>query len=93
MNFYNQEKTGLVHSIFDKVHKKYDFMNDLMSLGIHSYGKKNMIDWMKPQPNSSLIDVASGTGDIAKIFPEKTFGKSKISCVEPKQRNAKHGKE
>ena len=83
MNFYNQKKTGLVRSVFNKVHKKYDFMNDLMSLGIHRLWKKNMIDWMKPPSNSSLIDVASGTGDIAKIFSEKTLGKSEISCIEP----------
>ena len=83
MNFYNQEKTRLVNSVFNKVYKKYDFMNDLMSLGIHRLWKKNVIDWMKPQPNSSLIDVASGTGDMAKIFSVKTKNKSEISCVEP----------
>ena len=93
MNFYNQEKTGLVRSVFNKVHKKYDFMNDLMSLGIHRLWKKNMIDWMKPQPNNSLIDVASGTGDIAKIFSEKTLGKSEISCIEPNKEMLGIGKD
>ena len=93
MNFYNQKKTGLVRSVFNKVHKKYDFMNDLMSLGIHRLWKKNMIDWMKPQPNNSLIDVASGTGDIAKIFSEKTLGKSEISCIEPNKEMLGVGKD
>ena len=54
----------------------------MMSLGIHRLWK-NMIDWMNPQPNSSLVDVASGTGDIAKIFYKKTLGKNEICCVEP----------
>ena len=93
MNFYNQEKTGLVRSVFNKVHKKYDFMNDLMSLGVHRLWKRNMVDWMKPQINSSLIDVASGTGDIAKIFYEKTHGKSEISCVEPNKEMLGLGKD
>ena len=92
MNFYNQEKAGLVHSVFSNVYKKYDFMNDLMSLGIHRLWKKNMIDWMKPQKNNSLIDVASGTGDIAKIFYKKTLGASEISCVEPNKEMLSVGK-
>ncbi len=92
MNFYNRQKTRLVNSVFNKVYKKYDFMNDIMSLGIHRLWKKDMINWMKPQPNSSLIDVASGTGDVAKIFSKKTFGKSKISCVEPNREMLSFGK-
>ena len=93
MNFYGQEKTGLVNSVFNKVYKRYDFMNDLMSLGVHRLWKKNMVDWMMPQKNNSLIDVASGTGDIAKIFSEKTFDKSEISCVEPNKEMLGIGKD
>ena len=92
MNFYNREKTNLVNSVFNEVYKKYDFMNDVMSFGIHRIWKKNMIDWMRPQPNSYLIDVASGTGDLAKIFYKKTDGKSKISCVEPNKKMLNLGK-
>ena len=36
-----QDKTKLVNSVFTKVHKKYDFMNDIMSFGIPENGKKN----------------------------------------------------
>ena len=42
-----------------------------MSLGIHRIWKERFLDWMKPQPKSNLIDVASGTGDIAKLFSIK----------------------
>ena len=93
MNFYNQEKINLVNSVFNKVYKRYDFVNDMMSLGIHRLWKKDMIDWINPQPNSSLIDVASGTGDIAKIFSKKTFGKSEIYCVEPNKAMLSMGKD
>ena len=44
MNFYNQDKINLVNTVFNKVYKKYDFMNDMMSLGIHRLWKKNVID-------------------------------------------------
>ncbi len=93
MNFYNQDKINLVNTVFNKVYKKYDFMNDMMSLGIHRLWKKDMIDWINPQPNSSLVDVASGTGDIAKIFYKKTLGKNEICCVEPNRAMLNMGKD
>ncbi len=78
-----QDKTKLVNSVFTKVHKKYDLMNDLMSFGIHRIWKNKLIDWMNPQPHQNLIDVASGTGDVAKLFSKKTDNLAKIYCVEP----------
>jgi demethylmenaquinone methyltransferase/2-methoxy-6-polyprenyl-1,4-benzoquinol methylase len=58
-------------------------MNDLMSLGIHRLWKKNMINWMNPREKDLIIDVASGTGDLAKIVSTKTYNSAKIFCVEP----------
>ena len=78
-----QDKTRLVNSVFSKVYKKYDLMNDIMSMGIHRIWKNKLINWMNPQQNESLIDVASGTGDIAKLFSKKNNNLSKIACVEP----------
>ena len=43
-------------------------MNDIMSFGIHRVWKEKFIDWMSPAQNAKLIDVASGTGDIAYLF-------------------------
>ena len=77
------DKTKIVNSVFSKVYKKYDLMNDIMSLGIHRLWKEKFIDWMNPCLNSKLIDVASGTGDIAKLFSKKNFNSSEITCVEP----------
>ena len=77
------DKTKLVNSVFSKVHKKYDLMNDIMSLGVHRIWKSKFIDWMNPHVNSKLIDVASGTGDIAKLFSKRNNNFSKITCVEP----------
>jgi len=78
-----QDKTKLVNSVFSRVYKKYDLMNDIMSLGIHRIWKKKLIDWMNPQLNENLIDVASGTGDIAKLFSKKNNNSAQITCVEP----------
>ena len=78
-----EDKTKLVNSVFSKVYKKYDLMNDIMSLGVHRIWKNKLIDWMNPQLNQNLIDVASGTGDIAKLFSKKNNNLSQIACVEP----------
>jgi demethylmenaquinone methyltransferase/2-methoxy-6-polyprenyl-1,4-benzoquinol methylase len=58
-------------------------MNDLMSLGIHKIWKKNLIQAMNPSNKKKLIDVACGTGDIAKLYLEATNNNSKILCVDP----------
>ena len=78
-----QQKKGLVNGVFNKVFKKYDLMNDLMSLGIHRIWKKNLIQMMNPSNNKRLIDVACGTGDVAKLYLEATNSNSTILSVDP----------
>ena len=78
-----QDKGKLVNSVFSQAYEKYDLMNDIMSMGIHRIWKEKFIDWMNPQQNTKLIDVASGTGDIAKLFSEKIMNNGIVTCVEP----------
>ena len=87
-----QDKNKLVNSVFSSVHKEYDLMNDIMSLGIHRIWKEKFINWMNPQPNTKLIDVASGTGDIANLFFKKTNNIAEITCVEPNNKMLEQGK-
>ena len=87
-----QDKTKLVNSVFSKVYDQYDLMNDIMSLGIHRIWKDKFIDWMNPSKNSSLIDVASGTGDIARLYSSRNKNIPKITCVEPNEEMFKKGK-
>jgi len=93
MKTHIEDKTKLVNTVFNSVYKKYDFMNDVMSFGIHRLWKKNMISWMKPQVYNKLIDVASGTGDLAKLFSNKTNHSSVINCIEPNKGMLKMGKD
>ena len=86
------DKTKLVNSVFSKVYKKYDLMNDIMSFGIHRIWKDKFIDWMNPSLDSKLIDVASGTGDIAKLFSKNNNNLSEITCVEPNSKMFEEGK-
>ena len=93
MNIYNQDKTKLVNSVFSKVHNNYDLMNDLMSFGVHRLWKKNLINWMKPQPGNCIIDVAAGTGDLAKMISKKNEDKNIFCCVEPNRGMFETGKQ
>ena len=48
INIPKNKKTSLVNNLFGEVSDKYDLMNDLMSLGIHRYGKNNFsIGWLR----------------------------------------------
>ena len=86
------DKTKLVNSVFSKVYKKYDLMNDIMSFGIHRIWKDKFIDWMNPSQNAKLIDVASGTGDIAKLFSKRNNYVPEITCIEPNNEMFREGK-
>ena len=93
MNIHNQDKTKLVNSVFDKVYKNYDLMNDLMSFGVHRFWKKNLITWMNPQPGNKIIDVGAGTGDLVKMISKKNANKNIFCCVEPNKGMLEMGKE
>ena len=92
MKIYNPQKHKLVNSVFKKVSKNYDLMNDIMSFGIHRLWKRNLIEWMGPENNTRLIDVASGTGDLAKLFSLKLNNDCEVDCIEPNMKMLENGK-
>ncbi len=93
MQQYLQNKKGLVQNVFNQVYDRYDLMNDFMSLGIHRLWKKNLLNMMNPSSNQNLIDVACGTGDIAKLFVKHVNKLSPIACVDPNKGMISKGKE
>ena len=93
MQQYLQNKKGLVQNVFDQVYDQYDLMNDFMSFGIHRIWKKNLLNMMNPSKNQKLIDVACGTGDIAKLYLKYVNELSEITCVDPNEGMINKGKE
>ncbi len=83
MQQYLQNKKGLVQNVFDQVYDQYDLMNDFMSLGIHRLWKKDLLNMMNPSTDHKLIDVACGTGDIAKLYLTHSNKNSHVTCVDP----------
>ena len=93
MQQYLQNKKGLVQNVFDNVYDRYDLMNDFMSFGVHRLWKKSLLHMMNPSNNQNLIDVACGTGDIAKLFLNHVNKSSQITCLDPNKRMIQKGKE
>lgn len=60
-----EEKTARVGAVFSSVAKKYDVMNDAMSVGMHRLWKDRFVARVKPRAGEEILDMAGGTGDIA----------------------------
>ena len=93
MKSYHKNSERFVSKVFKDVFDKYDLMNDLMSLGIHRLWKREFIYWLNPQKNTKLLDVASGTGDIAKLYLEKINYIGLAYCLDENKEMLKLNKE
>jgi demethylmenaquinone methyltransferase/2-methoxy-6-polyprenyl-1,4-benzoquinol methylase len=69
------EKASRVREVFDTVAGNYDLMNDLMSGGVHRLWKDAMVSWLNPRPGMRTLDLAGGTGDIARRILRRTSAK------------------
>lgn len=62
------EKAKSVKKVFDSVAKKYDLMNDMLSFGLHRYWKRVAIQEAQLKEGDKVLDIASGTCDLAIAF-------------------------
>jgi demethylmenaquinone methyltransferase/2-methoxy-6-polyprenyl-1,4-benzoquinol methylase len=65
------DKAGKVRGVFDSVASRYDVMNDLMSLGLHRAWKAYTVAVAALREGDKVLDIAGGTGDLAKAFANK----------------------
>ena len=63
-----EAKEKLVRNVFDSVASRYDLMNDFMSFGTHRLWKKIAVELSDVNPGQKILDLASGTGDLAQHF-------------------------
>ena len=66
-----EEKARRVAGVFDSVADRYDLMNDLMSGGMHRLWKRFTIDQSGARPGQRVLDIAGGTGDLARAFQDR----------------------
>lgn len=74
-------KSGMVRAVFDRVARRYDLMNDLMSLGVHRAWKRVLVTALDPAPRRTLLDLAAGTGDVAFSWLARGGGAVLLSDV------------
>lgn len=65
------EKARRVAGVFDSVAPSYDLMNDLMSAGMHRAWKAFTVALAGIRPGERVLDVASGSGDLARVFARR----------------------
>ena len=78
------EKQGLVNDVFHSVASRYDLMNDLMSFGLHRIWKDILVAKVRPSLSRpfSHVDVAGGTGDIAKRVAKAGGPLTEVTVVD-----------
>ena len=76
----SQDRTILVDGVFTSIYKRYDLMNDIISIGYHRIIKRKAIKYCR---SGNLLDLAAGTGDLA-IYFRKLYGENnKIILADP----------
>ena len=66
-----REKASRVRGVFDSVAKRYDVMNDVMSMGLHRAWKAYTVAVANLKAGDKVLDIAGGTGDLARAFAAK----------------------
>jgi demethylmenaquinone methyltransferase/2-methoxy-6-polyprenyl-1,4-benzoquinol methylase len=86
------QKRALVHDVFARVARRYDLMNDLMSLGVHRAWKRRFVASLGPRPGLRLLDLAGGTGDIAFGWRARAGGFAILADVNPAMLTVAHAR-
>ncbi|HSO06837.1 MAG TPA: bifunctional demethylmenaquinone methyltransferase/2-methoxy-6-polyprenyl-1,4-benzoquinol methylase UbiE [Pelomicrobium sp.] len=73
-----EEKAARVAGVFDSVASRYDLMNDLMSGGLHRLWKRMAVDLANVRPGSRVLDIAGGTGDLARLFARRAGAEGEV---------------
>ncbi len=86
-------KAGRVRGVFDRVARRYDLMNDLMSFGVHRFWKDAVVDWLAPRKGLVHADVGGGTGDLAFRVHRRVEGIASICVVDINEQMVRVGRD
>ena len=88
----SSEREEKIRAVFEAVAPRYDLMNDVMSFGIHRIWKRRFVHKVEPKPQELVVDLAGGTGDIARNMAAKgchvlVIDPSEAMMAEGRKRN------
>ncbi len=92
-NVPREQKEGLVAGVFHSVAGSYDIMNDLMSFGIHRVWKRFTIELSAVRSGHQVLDIAGGTGDLAKQFARMVGDKGRVVLADINESMLKVGRD
>jgi demethylmenaquinone methyltransferase/2-methoxy-6-polyprenyl-1,4-benzoquinol methylase len=76
------EKSRRIAGVFEAVASRYDLMNDLMSAGMHRWWKRFTVEQSFVGPGARVLDVAGGTGDLARLFARRVGGHGQVILTD-----------
>jgi demethylmenaquinone methyltransferase/2-methoxy-6-polyprenyl-1,4-benzoquinol methylase len=76
------EKATRVRGVFDSVATRYDLMNDLLSFGLHRLWKTYAVAVAKLRAGDKVLDIAGGTGDLARAFAPKVGAQGMVVLTD-----------
>lgn len=85
-----------VKNLFNKIAQKYNFMNNIISFGLHKLVKEQAIKALEIKPKSKVLDLCCGTGDlgaiIKKLYPDcdvvgADFSKAMLEIARKNNKN------
>ena len=76
------EKARRVADVFESVAPRYDLMNDLMSGGLHRLWKRFAVEASLVRPGQRVLDIAGGTGDLARLFARRVGGRGEVILTD-----------
>ena len=87
------DKAGRVGAVFDRVAERYDLMNDLMSLGLHRLWKAFAISIARPRRGDRVLDVASGSADLAVSLGRRVMPGGEVWLVDINRKMLERGRD
>ncbi|MDY6942281.1 MAG: bifunctional demethylmenaquinone methyltransferase/2-methoxy-6-polyprenyl-1,4-benzoquinol methylase UbiE [Pseudomonadota bacterium] len=90
---HRADKQHRVREVFDSVAPRYDLMNDLMSFGLHRLWKRFTVNLAAVRPGETVLDLAGGTGDLARQFAKRVGRDGHVILSDINQAMLSRGRE